>query len=243
MKKTLAIILAALLLSASFVACETKNDNNEETTDAATNEVVTKDDAATEAPTDEITTEEVTTEAPGPSDEELAAAANLEEIARKLVMNYADFTGARETYDAYMAELPEEDRISYEEYASAALAVMPVDLTAEEVWLQGIPTIPAGISEAVCYQPMMMGQAFIGYIFRVAEGTDVENFKKELKENADPRWNICTMANTTVCESFGNVVYFSMMVVADEENPFGFTAEQKDAFTATFFESFTGSAN
>lgn len=243
MKKTLAIILAALLLSASFVACETKNDNNEETTDAATNEVVTKDDAATEAPTEEITTEEVTTEAPGPSDEELAAAANLEEIAKSLVVKYADFTGARDTYDSYMAELPEEERISYEEFASTMLAVMPVDLTAEEVWLQGIPTIPAGISEAVCYQPMMMGQAFIGYVFRVAEGTDVETFKKELKENADPRWNICTMANTTVCESFGNVVYFSMMVVADEENPFGFTAEQKDAFTATFFESFTGSAN
>lgn len=242
MKKTLAIIFAALLLSTSLVACTTA-DGGEETTDAATNETVTTDVADTEATTDAATTEEVTTEAPGPSEEELAAAADLETIAKALVMKYADFTGARDTYDSYMAELPEEDRISYEEFASSMLAVMPVDLTAEEVWLQGIPTIPAGISEAVCYQPMMMGQAFIGYVFRVAEGTDVETFKSELKANSDPRWNICTMANTTVCESFGNVVYFSMMVVADEENPSGFTAEQKDAFTSTFFEAIKGSAN
>ncbi len=228
MKKTLAIILAALLLSASFVGC-TVEDTNEETTDAAT--VETTD-----------TTDEVTTEVPGPTEDELAAAANLEEIAKTLVVKYADFTGARETYDSYMAELPEEERISYEEFASTMLAVMPVDLTVEEPWLQGIPTIPAGIAEGYCYQPMMMGQAFIGYVFRVAEGTDVEAFKKELTENADPRWNICTMANTTVCESVGNVVYFSMMVVIDEENPFGFTVEQKDAFTTTFIESITGTA-
>ena len=85
-----------------------------------------------------------------------------------------------------------------------------------------------------------MGTAFIGYIFRVAEGTDVEAFKKSLTDNCDPRWNICTMANTTVCESFGDLVYFSMMVVADEENPFGFTAEQKDGFYNTFIETIKG---
>lgn len=237
MKKSLSLILAALLLSASFVACTTEGDNKETT--ANTNESVTTGTVETNA----ATTEEVTTEVPGPSEEELAAAANLEEIANALVIKYAEFSGARDTYDQYMAELPEEDRITYEEFAASMLMVMPVDLTVEEPWLQGIPTIPAGIAEGYCYQPMMMGQAFIGYVFRVAEGTDVEAFKKELTENADPRWNICTMANTTVCESFGNLVYFSMMVVADEENPFGFTVEQKDAFYNTFIETITGSAN
>ncbi len=237
MKKSLSLILAALLLSASFVACETEDPKD---TGASTDGTVTTDVADTN---DADTTEEVTTEASGPSDEELAAAADLEAIARALVTKYADFTGARETYDAYMAELPEEDRITYEEFAASTLAVMPVDTTVEELWLQGFSTVPTGFSEAVCYQPMMMGQAFIGYVFRVAEGTDVEAFKKSLAENSDPRWNICTMANTTVCENFGNVVYFSMMVVADDENPSGFTAEQKDAFTATFFETIKGSAN
>lgn len=228
MKKTLAIILAALLLSSSFVAC-TVEDNNEETT------------AAT------VTTEEVTTEVPGPTDEELAAAASLETIANNLAAKYAEFAGIRDSYDQYMADMatwPEEERfeMTFEEFFASQVNVAPVDTTVEELWLPGFTTAPAGFSEAYNYQPMMMGQAFIGYIFRVTEGTDVEAFKKELTEKADPRWNICTMANTTVCENIGNVVYFSMMVVADEENPFGFTVEQKDAFTATFTESILGTA-
>jgi hypothetical protein len=242
MKKSLSLILAALLLSASFVACTTEGDRQETT--ANTNESVTTGTVETNAPeTDAATTEEVTTEAPAPSEDELAAAASVETIANALIGKYAEFAGIRESYDAYMAELPAEDQISYEEFMSYQLSVAPVDTTAEELWLQGFTTAPTGFSEAYCYQPMMMGQAFIGYVFRVAEGTDVEAFKKTLTETCDPRWNICTMANTTVCESFGNLVYFSMMVVADEENPFGFTAEQKDAFYNTFIETITGSAN
>ena len=240
MKKSLAIILAALLLSASFVACETI-DEKETTADTT----VTTDVAGTEATeTEAAETEEVTTEAPAPSDAELAAAASVETIANALIGKYAEFTGVREIYDSYMSEMPEEDQISYEEFISYQLSVAPVDTTAEELWLQGFATAPTGFSEAYCYQPMMMGQAFIGYVFRVAEGTDVEAFKKSLTDNCDPRWNICTMANTTVCESFGDLVYFSMMVVADgEEYIDGFTAEQKDAFYNTFIETIKGSAN
>lgn len=239
MKKTLAIILAALLLSASFVACDNNSDKNEDTTDAATVETTVTTDAAT--------TEEVTTETPAPSEDELAAAASVETIASNLAAKYAEIAGLRESYDQFMADMatwPEEERyeMTFEEFFSAQVAVMPVDTTAEELWLQGFSEAPTGFSEAYLYQPMMMGQAFIGYVFRVAEGTDVETFKQTLKDTSDPRWNICTMANTTVCESFGNLVYFSMMVVADEENPFGFTVEQKDAFTTTFIESITGTA-
>ena len=112
---------------------------------------------------------------------------------------------------------------------------MPVEAGAE--WLSGFSVAPTGYAEAYCYQPMMMGQAFIGYVFRVAEGTDVEAFKKALTDTCDPRWNICTMANTTVCENYENIVYFSMMVVANEEMPDGFTAEQKDAFYSTFISA------
>lgn len=182
--------------------------------------------------------EETTTEAAGPSAEELAAAASVQDIAQALMNKYADYTGVRAGYDELMAELPEEEQMSYEEYCSYQLSVAPVD----PEWLMGFTDVPTGFSEAYCYQPMMMGQAFIGYIFRVAEGTDIEGFKKTLTDTCDPRWNICTMANTTVCESYGDLVYFSMMVVADEENPFGFTAEQKDGFYNTFVETIENSA-
>ena len=226
MKKILAIILASLMLL-TFVAC----DSNEETT--------------TEAPANQeettTTAEDITTEAPAPTEEEIAAAASVEAIAQALMNKYAEFSGMKEQYDMYMAELDEADRISYEEFCSYQLSVAPVDTSAEELWLMGFAEAPTGFSEAYCYQPMMMGQAFIGYVFRVAEGTDIEAFKKTLTDTCDPRWNICTMANTTVCESYGDIVYFSMMVVIDEEHPDGFTAEQKDAFYNTFVETIEGS--
>jgi hypothetical protein len=31
-----------------------------------------------------------------------------------------------------------------------------------------------------------------------------------LKDNADPRWNICVEAEETVCEQVGNKVFFVM---------------------------------
>lgn len=223
MKKILALILASMMLL-TLVAC---GNTNEEVTTAE------KENVTTEAKAEE------TTEA-APSKEEIAANASVEAIANALIAKYAEFTGVKDMYDEYMAEMSEEDQIPYEEFLSYQLSVAPVEVGSE--WLSGFDATPAGYSEAYCYQPMMMGQAFIGYIFRVAEGTDVEAFKTSLVENCNPRWNICTMANTTVCENYGNLVYFSMMVVADEENPFGFTAEQKDGFYSTFVETIESSA-
>ena len=42
--------------------------------------------------------------------------------------------------------------------------------------------------------------------------------------------------------NYEDIVYFSMMVVIDEEHPDGFTAEQKDAFYNTFVEIIENSA-
>lgn len=219
MKKILALILATMMLF-SLVACSNNGENNGTQT-------TTQNNNQTEQPT-------------GPSKEELAANASIEEIAKALVNKYADYAGMRDTYDQYMAELEEADRIPYEEFISYQLSVAPVEVGAE--WLMGFTAAPTGFSEAYCYQPMMMGQAFIGYIFRVAEGTDIEAFKTSLKDTCDPRWNICTMANTTVCESYGDIVYFSMMVIANEENPHGFTADQKQGFYDTFVAAIEKSA-
>jgi len=212
-------MLATLVLCVSLVACGNADNND------------------TPATSEPGTSESV------PSEKDLAAAASVEKIATALINKYAEYTGMKDTYDQYMAELSEEDQIPYEEYLTQVLYVGPVDLSAgDELWLQGFTEAPTGFSEAYCYQPMMMGQAFIGYIFRVAEGTDVEAFKTSLKDTCDPRWNICTIANTTVCENYENIVYFSMMVVIDDENPHGFTEEQKNDFYNTFVEVIENSA-
>ena len=219
MKKIIALILACLML-ATMVACGNTNTDDVDTTEAIdTTEVADTTEAS------EVSTANV----------------SLEAIANAIMSKYAEFSGMRATYDEYMAELDEADQIPYEEFISYQLNVAPVEENAE--WLMALNEVPTGYTEGYCYQPGMMGQAFIGYIFRVAEGTDIEAFKKSLTDNCDPRWNICTMANTTVCENYGDLVYFSMMVVADAENPDGFTAEQKDAFYNTFVATIEASAN
>jgi len=217
MKKFLALILATIMIFA-IASCANNNDANNEQNGTSNDEQTT----------------DVTTEA-GPSKAELAANASIEGIAKAVINKYAEYTEMRKTYDEYMAEMAEEDKIPYEEFISYQLAVTPVENGAE--WLMGFSAVPTGFSEAYCYQPQMMGQAFIGYIFRLADGTDVEAFKTTLKNTCDPRWNICTAANTTVCENYENIVYFSMMVTVDDEHPQGFTEEQKNGFYSTFVDA------
>lgn len=212
MKKILALILSALMLL-TVVACGSAEDTTADT----------QTDASSDKATD--------TEAPV-VDETPKSDVALETIAKALADKYAEYTGVRDSYNDYIASVEtEEEKISYEEYVSFQIVTMAVE---DFEYLSGLTEVPAGIGEAYLYQPGMMGQAYIGYIFRLAEGTDIEAFKTALKEKADLRWNICTAANTIICENYGDTVFFSMMVVADEENPHGFTAEQKDGFIKTF---------
>lgn len=74
-----------------------------------------------------------------------------------------------------------------------------------------------GFKEGVMFSPMMGTIPFVGYIFVLEDGADVEAFKTTLKENANPRWNICTEAEETVVESVENTVLFLMCPVTLEE--------------------------
>lgn len=224
MKKLLAIILAAIMVFA-VVACGKTNDNGNDTDTNVDTSVDTSVDTNndTEADTSVDT-------------EETADEATLESVSKAIMDKYAEFIGLRASYDEYMAELDEADRITYEEFVAGQMMVMPVEDGAE--WLQGFDAVPTGYAEAYTFAPGMMGQAFIGYIFRLEDGADVEAFKTQLKENCNPRWNICAAANTTVCENVGNYVYFNMLVVKDETVLDGFTEEQKDAFLSIFTTAF-----
>lgn len=67
-----------------------------------------------------------------------------------------------------------------------------------------------GFSKGAMFAPMMGTIPFVGYIFELEEGADVEAFKTSLKENANLRWNICTEAEEMTVENEGNMVFFLM---------------------------------
>ena len=67
-----------------------------------------------------------------------------------------------------------------------------------------------GFSEGVMFAPMIGSIPFVGYVFTLQEDTDVNSFIQTLKDNADPRWNICTEADETIVENAENMVFFLM---------------------------------
>lgn len=75
----------------------------------------------------------------------------------------------------------------------------------------------SGFTQGVSFAPMIGTIPFVGYIFKLEEGTDAEAFQNLLKDNADLAWNICTQADELVVEVSGNTVFFLMCPDSLEE--------------------------
>ncbi|MBR7166068.1 MAG: acid shock protein [Clostridia bacterium] len=67
-----------------------------------------------------------------------------------------------------------------------------------------------GFKEGVMFAPMIGVIPFVGYVFDLADGTDVEEFKKTLSDSANLRWNICVSADEKIVENKDNMVFFLM---------------------------------
>ena len=67
-----------------------------------------------------------------------------------------------------------------------------------------------GFKSGAMFGPMMGSIAFVGYVFELEEGADVEGFMTSLSENSNPRWNICVEADQTVVGAYNNMVFFLM---------------------------------
>ena len=48
-----------------------------------------------------------------------------------------------------------------------------------------------GFAEGVMFAPVISTIPFVGYLFRLDAGTDGDAFVQTLKDQANPRWNIC----------------------------------------------------
>ena len=96
--------------------------------------------------------------------------------------------------------------------ASAAVsAIGPATMPVEEGFLTGFDNAEIkGFEAGVMFAPMIGTIPFVGYVFSLADGADVDTFVKTLEDNANLRWNICTMADEMVAVAEGNFVFFVM---------------------------------
>ena len=196
MKKIIAL-LACLTLLLSMAAC-----GSSESSDPTTQ--------ATE-PTTEAT--EPTTEATEPSTDEIVEtpdepATTEGTVGETLLATFkANATGTAEEIANTVISHPSIP------FMGMAMAINPVDFE----FLSGLGEAKIEYKEAATFGPMIGTIPFIGYIFVVEDGTDVEAFKTTLEENANLRWNICTAAEELVIDNEGNTVFFLMCPTTFEQ--------------------------
>ena len=118
---------------------------------------------------------------------------------------YADFSamvnGGESDVQALADALLASGKLPFEGGMSAEM---------EEGFLMGFSSDIMGFEKAVMFGPMIGAIPFVGYVFELDSADNCEAFCAMLLENADPRWNICTEADETVCGSAENLVFFVM---------------------------------
>ncbi len=77
-------------------------------------------------------------------------------------------------------------------------------------FLMGFDEEISGFKSASMFGPMISATPFIGYVFELEEGADVNAFITLLTEKSNPSWNICVSAEQTVVGSYNNMVFFLM---------------------------------
>ena len=93
-------------------------------------------------------------------------------------------------------------------------ATMPM----EEGYLTGFGEAEiTGFEECVMFAPMIGTIPFVGYVFDMEDSEGAEALVDVLKENADPRWNICTEAEETIVGTAEDKVFFVMCPKSLEE--------------------------
>lgn len=123
---------------------------------------------------------------------------------------------AGQTLLATFKDKAADSKVTSQEIADAILdnkiiefagASMPV----EEGLLSGLGNAEIkGFKDGVQFGPMISTMPFIGYVFTLDASSDADAFVKTIKDNADPRWNICTEADEVIVEKVGDKVLLLM---------------------------------
>ena len=223
MKKFLSLILA-LTMILSLAACGASNDAEENDAPAGEEEIVedeTVTDGETEGEVEEepavedeqpaadpnapVENEPATPEVPAEPEveqepEQEAPAASGDTVAAQLQKTFESMAAGSSALDIATA-------LSTHEVIKFGAGAMPV----EPGLLSGFDNYEVtGFQEGAVFMPMIGSIAFVGYIFTLEDGADVNAFMESLKANSNPRWNICVAAEETLVSNVGNKVFFVM---------------------------------
>ena len=202
MMKRFLVTILSVAMAANLVACGcgAANDSN--------NNVETEQGAVME--------EDPTMNQPAAAPEDTPDEMPTPEVGEETGNEVSGDTVGNMLAQEFHALKAENAEITAQEMADAILAnpmiqfqgaAMPV----EEGLLSGFGnTEITGFNSSVMFAPMIGSIPFVGYVFTLDEGADVDAFMQTLKDNADPRWNICVEAEETVAENADNMVFFVM---------------------------------
>ena len=123
-------------------------------------------------------------------------------MGESLKAQFLDIMGSGETYTA--------ESIAQELLTNDVIQFMGMATPVTEGYLAGFSSDITGFKEGYVFGPMIGSIAFVGYVFSLEDGADVDGFVKTLEANADLRWNICVSANEMVSAASGNTVFFVM---------------------------------
>ena len=221
MKKFLSLILA-LTMILSLAACGASNEAEQDDAPAGEQEEIVENEPAVEGEEEPAVDEQPAADTEEPADDQPAAdteapavtpdvsvdsqpeqeapAASGDTVAAQLQKTFESMAAGSNALDIATA-------LSTHEVIKFGAGAMPV----EPGLLSGFDNYEVtGFQEGAVFMPMIGSIAFVGYVFTLEDGADVNAFMENLKANANPRWNICVAAEETLVSNVGNKVLFVM---------------------------------
>ena len=202
MMKRFLVTILSVAMAANLVACGcgAANDNS--------NNVETEQGAVME--------EDPTMNQPAAAPEDTPAEMPTPEVGEEAGNEVSGDTVGNVLAQEFHALKAENAEITAQEMADAILANPMIQfqggsMPIEEGLLAGFDnTEIKGFNSGVMFAPMIGSIPFVGYVFTLDEGADVDAFMQTLKDNANPRWNVCVEAEETIVENADNMVFFVM---------------------------------
>lgn len=166
--------------------------------------------------------------------EESGTVPSVEETVDSTVENEAE-SPAQDAQDAQDVEtigtiikndfqtiVAENEGLTAEEIAAKiceneSLVINPVAMKVDPGLLSGFDNFEVkGFRDGAIFAPMIGSIPFVGYVFVMEEGTDIDAFMNDLKENANLSWNICVTAEDMVIDRADDKILFVMCPLSFE---------------------------